>query len=82
MADRSALKHLDDADHVTKTGRTIYEKLRPKLEALPTGRHVVIDVATGEYVTGASMSAATAAFRKRYGKVPAYVRRIGHLIRV
>lgn len=82
MVDLKALKEERDAEYVAKAGQALYEELRPKLEALPAGSYVVIAVETGEYETGESLSAASAAFERKHGDVLAYVRRIGSLTRV
>ncbi len=82
MVDLKALKDERDAEFVSKAGRALYEDLRPKLEPLSSGSYVVIAVETGEYSTGESLSAASAAFERKYGDVLAYVRRIGSLTRV
>lgn len=71
-----------EGDKIAELGRSIYERIKPELEKISKGSHIVINVCTGEYVTGDTMDAACDAFDRRYGNVPAYVRRIGQPIRV
>jgi hypothetical protein len=53
------------------------EKLGPQLEHLPKGTVVVINCATGEYITGATRLDALQKFQQRFGNVAGWMHEIG-----
>jgi hypothetical protein len=48
-------------------GRLLLEEKRAEIEALPKGTVVIIDIATGEYVTGKTFLEANPIFNQRFG---------------
>jgi hypothetical protein len=52
---------------VSDLGLQWVERKRAELEALPTGTVVVIDIETGEYVTGKTGLEAHPLFKQRFG---------------
>ena len=56
------------SDFVCQQGLGWVEKKQAELEALPTGTVVVIDIKTGEYVTGKTGLEAHPLFEQRFGK--------------
>ena len=58
-------------------GRIWVEKKRAELDALPTGTVVVIEVETGDYVTGKTGLEAHHRFSERFGEpAPGFVYRV------
>ena len=60
-----------------RQGEAWLEKLAPELERLPKGTVLVINCATGEYVTAETHMDALNQFQRRYGKVRSWMHEIG-----
>jgi hypothetical protein len=60
-----------------RQGKAWVDKLEPELRALPKGTVVVINCATGEYVTAESRLAGMDRFEERFGDVAGYLHEIG-----
>jgi hypothetical protein len=59
-------------------GNNWIQKRRAEIDALPKGTVVVINVATGEFVTGKSFPEANGIFDQRFGSAtPGHVYRVG-----
>jgi hypothetical protein len=66
MADLTATTDLiGSAD--ARRGEALYEQLRAKLEEKYFGQYVMINIETGDYVTGTTISDTHAEFLKRNG---------------
>lgn len=71
----------EEAAFAKKKGTAYLERLAPELRALglPQGSYAIVNVATGEYVTGSDMDEAARKFRKEYGKTIGWAARIDRL---
>ena len=68
-------------DQTERTGTAHLTRLAAEIRvlSLPRGSYVIVDVASGGYVTGLSRSSARDAFRARYPKGPGWACRIEDL---
>jgi hypothetical protein len=66
-----------EADLAGQQGEAWLEKLAPELVSLPRGTVLVINCATGEYVTAPSHIDALHQFQKRFGNVRSWMHEIG-----
>jgi hypothetical protein len=64
-------------ESTVREGKAWLEKLEPELEMLPKGTVVVINCATGEYITAESRLAGLNKFQDRFGDVSGYLHEIG-----
>ncbi len=60
-----------------RQGEAWLEKLKPELDHLPNGTVVVINCATGEYITGETRLDALHKFQGRFGNVAGWMHEIG-----
>lgn len=62
---------------IAETGKAIYDQLRPELEEEHLGEFVAIDIETGDYFVGETLTEADAKARQEYPDRVFYVVRIG-----
>ncbi len=71
------LKPTRGLGNVCEHGLQWVEKKQAELEALPTGTVVVIDIKTGEYVTGKTLLDACELFDQSFGvATPGFIHRV------
>ena len=68
---------VSDTREVAAKGKAIYERLREELEKEHLGRFVAIEVESGEYFVGESLTEADAKAREKYPDRVFYVVRVG-----
>ena len=68
----------DNFEFVERKGKVFLKKLAGELKALglPRGGYVIVNVLTGDYVTGASRREAMVAYRSKYKGSPGWASRI------
>ena len=66
-----------EAELAGRQGEAWLEKLAPQLERLPQGTVLVINCATGEYVTATNQLDALHEFQRRFGNVRSWMHEIG-----
>ena len=79
MVNVGALQREADTASTGKAGAAMFEELRPRLEQLklPSETVVIINIETGEFVTGATMVEAIDSYRTKWGlETRGYTRRI------
>jgi hypothetical protein len=64
-------------EEAVRQGKAWVQKLASELGGLPKGTVVVINCATGEYVTADSRLAGLRMFQDRFGDIPGYLYEIG-----
>ena len=67
----------ESAEISGRQGEAWLEKLKPELDHLPNGTVVVINCATGEYITGETRLDALHKFQRRFGNVAGWMHEIG-----
>lgn len=69
---------LNEAEkYVGEAGRAIYRKLQKNLEAEHLREHVIINVATGDYVVAPTLLESMDQFEARFGNAPSWGIRVG-----
>jgi hypothetical protein len=72
------LAHLrEEAELAGQQGEAWLEKLAPELERMPRGTVLVINCATGEYVTASTHIDALHQFQRKFGNVRSWMHEIG-----
>ena len=67
----------EELETTARLGRAWLERLQPQLEHLPKGTVVVVNCATGEYVTAESRISGIDKFQDRFGNVAGWLHEIG-----
>ena len=64
-------------DEIYRIGERVYERLHEELERNHWGRYIAVNVKSGDYVIGQTLSQARRAFTERFGAAPGWCSRIG-----
>ena len=77
VRDERLARRREELETTARQGKAWLAKLAPELDHLPKGTVVVINCATGEYITAESRLAGLDKFQDRFGNVAGWLHEIG-----